>query len=619
MAATGGGGCEMRAPSILAMNMDDLQLAETIAAACGGTVEAFGKRIKSHPNRFDDPASHIRRLFSQGRPIVAIMAAGAVIRVLAPVIADKRNEPPVLAVAPDGSAAVPLLGGHRGANELARKIAAATGGAAAVTTAGDIKLGVALDAPPPGYRLGNRENAKNVMAALAAGESARLDGYAGWLANSSILFGRNGPVSLRVTERKVSAEENELIYHPSVLVLGMGCERGAIAGEAIGLAEQVLAEHHLARESLAFVASLDIKADEPAIHAVAEHFGVPARFFKAARLEAESGRLANPSPAVFAEVGCHGVAEGAALAGVGDSGELLVEKRKSKHATAAVGRAIAPIIDLPGKARGILFVVGIGPGGEAWRSPEATQMIERATDLVGYSLYLDLVAKFSEGKTRHEFSLGEEEKRVRHAMELAGRGRQVALVCSGDAGIYAMASLVFDLLDRGRLSDAARRIEIVVAPGISALQAAAARTGALLGHDFCAISLSDLLTPWKVIEKRIEAAASGDFVVALYNPVSRRRRTQLEHARRVLLQHRPADTPVVVATNLGRAGENVRAVKLAELDCGDVDMLTVVLVGSSQSRTVTAGDGRIYAYTPRGYDAKDGTAIDRGDTTEAAQ
>ncbi len=249
-------------------------------------------------------------------------------------------------------------------------------------------------------------------------------------------------------------------------------------------------------------------------------------------------------------------------------------------------------------------------------------MVKASTDLVGYSLYLDLLGPLTRGKTRHDFDLGKEEARVRHAMELAGEGRDVALVCSGDAGIYAMATLVFELLDKAEgedgLSDGARRIEIACSPGISALQAAAARAGAPLGHDFCTISLSDLLTPWEDIQRRVKAAGEGDFVIAFYNPVSMKRRTQLAYARDRLLEHRPADTPVILATNLGRAGELIRVVPLAELNVDDVDMLTVVVVGSSNSSTVTTGEGRTWVYTPRGYARKQGSAMTHIATGDAA-
>jgi cobalt-precorrin 5A hydrolase/precorrin-3B C17-methyltransferase len=176
----------------------------------------------------------------------------------------------------------------------------------------------------------------------------------------------------------------------------------------------------------------------------------------------------------------------------------------------------------------------------------------------------------------------------------------VVLVSSGDPGIYAMAALVFELLDGPDAADWAH-VAIEVVPGISAMQLAAARAGAPLGHDFCAISLSDLMTPWPVIEARIRAAATADFVVAFYNPVSRRRRQQLAAARDILLGARPADTPVIVARNLARAGETVETVPLGDLEPDRLDMLSLVIVGSSASRAVRRG-GRDWVYTPRGYD-----------------
>jgi len=173
-------------------------------------------------------------------------------------------------------------------------------------------------------------------------------------------------------------------------------------------------------------------------------------------------------------------------------------------------------------------------------------------------------------------------------------GERVALGCSGEPGIYAMASLVMEILD-GMREPAARRIAVRVVPGVSAFQAAAARAGAPIGHDFCAVSLSDLLTPREVIEDRLAAAARADFVIALYNPVSKARRETFERALRILREHRAAKTPVVVARNLGRAGEG------EHLDPAAIDMLTVLIVGSSQTRTFAQG-GRRRAYTPRGYD-----------------
>jgi cobalt-precorrin 5A hydrolase/precorrin-3B C17-methyltransferase len=593
-------------PAVVILSASAASLGRRIAEQIGGELHAAAARVAEADVRFTSAKNHIQALFAAGRPIVAVMASGALIRLLAPVLSDKNSEPPVLAVAEDGSSVVPLLGGHHGANDLARKTADPLGAHAAITTAGDLRFGLALDQPPQSYVLANQQNAKAVMAELVAGAGVRLEGAsAAWLTQSRLPFEQEARVTLSVTDQHKTAGELELVYHPKTLVLGMGCERHAKPEEAIALAEEALANGGFAPASIAAVCSIDLKADETAIHTVAAHFGVPARFFSAATLEAEAPRLKNPSEVVFAEVGCHGVAEGAALAAVGASGELVVEKIKSKGATAAIARA-ADIVEpnTIGRARGTLFVVGIGPGSEGWRSPEVSRMVQASTDLVGYSLYLDLLGPLAEGKTRHDFDLGKEEARVVHAMELAGEGRTVALVCSGDAGIYAMATLVFELFDKGGITDAASRIEVQVSPGISALQAAAARIGAPLGHDFCTISLSDLLTPWEHIQRRVKAAGEGDFVIAFYNPVSMKRRTQLAYARDELLKYRPASTPVILATNLGREGETVRTVPLGELDVDDVDMLTVVVVGSSESRTVTTGDGKTWVYTPRGYSGK---------------
>jgi len=251
--------------------------------------------------------------------------------------------------------------------------------------------------------------------------------------------------------------------------------------------------------------------------------------------------------------------------------------------------------------------VGIGPGQATWRTPEVSRLVADAEELVGYGLYIDLLGPLAAGKARSDFPLGGEEDRCRYALEQAAKGLNVALVCSGDAGIYAMGALVFELLDRDAdalgVSDAAKRVDVVCSPGVSALQGAAARAGAPLGHDFCAISLSDLLTPREDIVKRLHAAAEGDFVIAFYNPVSMRRRTLLAEARDILLKHRPATTPVMLASSLGRPEEHIRYRNLADLKVDEVDMLTVVLVGSSHSKLAQLGEGP-RMYTPRGYARK---------------
>lgn len=604
----------MKRPAIVVISKNGSEIASTIAAKMD--VEIFGLegRVENADVPFSETKKVLQDLFSAGRAIIAVMAAGAVIRILAPILKDKHVEPAVIAISDDGSSVVPLLGGHHGANSMAKEIATIVKGNAAITTAGDIHFGIALDEPPEGWSLVSPENTKLVMAKLLDGVSVCLEGNASdeakWLEDSDLEIGLDGDIMLLASTRKPieNTDDDYLMYVPKVHVLGIGCERHCSTEELIKHVEGVLDEEDISKASIACVCSIDLKADEKAISEVAKHLGVECRFFEAERLEIEKERLQNPSKIVFQEVGCHGVAEGAALAAVGSNGHLVVPKSKSKRSTVAIGRAPKVLtekeVDQIGRSQGKLFVIGIGPGQEAWRSPEASRMVEASTDLVGYSLYLDLICDLSSGKIRHDFDLGKEEARVRHAMMLAGEGKSVSLVCSGDAGIYAMATLVFELLKNGELPDAAKRIGIEVSPGISALQAAAARAGAPLGHDFCTISLSDLLTPWEAIKMRVKAAAEGDFVIAFYNPVSRRRRTQLAYAKDVLLKHRPKNTPVILATNLGREEEKVRVVELFELEIDDVDMLTVVIVGSSETQTVETGSGQLWTFTPRGYSAK---------------
>ncbi len=385
-----------------------------------------------------------------------------------------------------------------------------------------------------------------------------------------------------------------LIYHSHTLAVGVGCERGTSREEVTTLINNTLKENNLAVQSIAGYASIDIKEDEPAISSL---YNV--NFFSAEELNAFAPKLKTPSGYVMAEVGTPGVAEAAALAAAGPDAELIVPKTKSKRATVAIARAPLPLIEMHGRRMGTLAVIGIGPGSKMTRSPDANLELNLATDWVGYDLYLDLIADIKTDQIEHRFPLGGEEARVRHAIALAKQGKQVALVCSGDAGIYAMAALVYEIIDLEPT-----RIKVEVIPGISAFQAAAAKAGAMIGHDFCCISLSDLLTPWEAIEKRVKSAADGDFVISFYNPRSLKRRDQLERAFAILKDHRPPDTPVIIASNLGRAEEKVTIVKFADFDPDDVDMLTLVIVGSSQSRSVRRGDGKTYAYTPRGYAKK---------------
>ena len=662
------------AVAIVALTQKGLATARRIGAGLtGARVHGYAPRVSGADVEFDDVGAELRRLFASDADIVGVCAAGILIRTLAPALADKRRESAVVAVAEDASAVVPLLGGHRGANALARRLGAALGVPAAITTAGESRWQVALDDPPPGWVLANPHHCKSFMARLLAGERCRLEGEqsrftlsggeaplpagegfgvregpsvgplagravdfnpltpglspagreeesgdspapasvkwsregeADWLRRSGIEFQADAPLAVRVTDAPEAGDEDTLVYHRRRFALGVGCERGIAASELEDLVERTLADADLSPRALAGVFSVDVKADEPAVHALADALGVPARFFDPPTLEALTPRLANPSDAVFREVGCHGVSEAAALAAAGSGGTLRVTKTKSRRATCAIGEAPRPIDAMQvGRARGALAVVGLGPGTPAWRTPAADRAIGSATHLVGYRGYLDMVPA-SRGQVRHAYALGEETDRVDQALALAAGGDRVALVCSGDPGVYAMAALVFERLELAE-DPGWRRSEIVVIPGVSAMHGAAALAGAPLGHDFCAVSLSDLLTPWAAIERRLEAAAAGDFVVALYNPASVRRRRGLARALEILAAKRPPSTPVVVARAVGREEQSVTTTCLRDLDQSSVDMMTLLIVGSTETRS-TGG----HVYTPRGYRAKRGPMED---------
>ena len=595
---------------VFALGESSLETARKVSLALDAPIVFRGFGLLKPDAGKSDVGVQLREHFQAGRTIVGVCAAGILIRSLAQVLRSKLTEPPVICVADDGSAVVPLLGGHRGANSIAVTIADALGCKAAVTTASDAVLGVALDDPPAGWRLENPWDVKSASAAILAGAKVRVSGEAAWLvplidavgAEQAGSLGEDGPIV-------VQAEGAEaLTYRRQAFALGVGCSRGCCAADLIGLVNRSLADSGISIYAVKGVYSIDAKSDEAAVHALAAELGVPARFYSADELNEESARLDNPSEVVHAAVGSYGVCEAAALAAAGPEGSLEIPKRKSANATCALAR-IGSGGGRKGIKRGRLSIVGIGPGDREWRTPEAVRHMWQADELVGYRKYLDLAGEEFASIPSRRFELGEEVARCKYALEQAALGRNIALVTSGDAGIYAMGSLVMELLEgefEGSVSDSAKRVDVICVPGITAMQAASARVGAMLGNDFCAISLSDLLTPEAEIIRRVEAAGAGNFVTAFYNPASNRRRSLLNKARDILLQNRSPETPVLLARNLGRDDEAIKLIKLAELDVSLTDMMTVVIVGNQDSRAFRLGDRSKgsegwHSYTPRGY------------------
>jgi cobalt-precorrin 5A hydrolase / precorrin-3B C17-methyltransferase len=571
------------APAVVVLGQNSVTVARKIISVLpGATLYGLAGRTSEVDVSFSNFGETLRELFAQGTPLIGICAAGILIRTLAPMIADKRQEPPVLAVAEDGSAVVPLLGGLSGVNDLARRIAEVLDVKAAITTTGDIRFRTALLSPPPGYHLANPDDAKTFISDLLAGAQVKLEGTAAWLSNSQLPIDSHGNLTIKISDRLLNPTANCLVYHPATIAIAFSEISGTSDG-VVASVQRLLADAELAPASVAGVFAPIAIAANPVIHAVASALGVPVRFFTSNQLEKLQSQGYSLSQAV-------------AMSATGASGELI-----STVAEMAIAISPEPIDSSTiGQPRGRLAVIGTGPGSQEWMSPEVKEILKSATDLVGYTTYLNLVGSLAEGKQRHDSDNREEISRAQMALDLAAEGRYVAVVSSGDPGIYAMATAIFEVLDYHAKPEW-DSIEIHVAPGISAMQAAAAAIGAPLGHDFCAISLSDILKPWSIIEQRISAAAEADFAIAVYNPVSKERTWQLTAAKNILLRYRTPHTPVVLGRNLGRKGQSVKVITLEELAPAVADMQTIIIVGSSKTRTIQRSDGSVSVYTPRQY------------------
>jgi cobalt-precorrin 5A hydrolase/precorrin-3B C17-methyltransferase len=470
----------MKTLAIITLGEKSIAIARQIQTVIpSATIYGLASRTQTSDRQYDKFSETVSELFSQGHPIIGICAAGILIRSLAPLLSDKRAEPPVVAIAEDGSAVVPLLGGLNGANDLARQIAKVLQVQAAITTTGDLRFQTSLLAPPSGYRLLNDdEQAKTFLSDLLAGKSVQLIGDAPWLSESNLPFVDIATHIIEVISSKIE-------------------------------------------------------------------------------LEAIASKL---------------------------SSTYLIYQTDPLQNQNITGK---------------LSIIGTGPGAAKWMSPEVKVILEDATDFVGYKTYINLIKEFTRGKTIHASDNRVELDRARLALNLATEGKSVVIVSSGDPGIYGMAAAVFEVLDH-EADSKWNQIDIHVAPGISAAQAAAAAIGAPIGHDFCTISLSDILKPWEVIEQRLAAAAQVDFAIAIYNPISTQRRWQLTAAKEILLQWRSPDTPVILGRKMGRKGENVQVIKLVELTSELADMQTVIIIGSSKTKTLEICD-RLRVYTPRKY------------------
>ncbi|KQQ54917.1 precorrin-3B C17-methyltransferase [Pseudomonas sp. Leaf127] len=551
-------------PALVILGNGSLATAQRIQQLYpGARVHGLSERVQGADVTYDDFGATLRQLYQQNTPIIALCAAGIVIRTLAPLLLEKGAEPPVLAVAEDGSAVVPLLGGLGGVNVMARTIAAHLQVTPAITTSGELRFGTCLLNPPEGYVLGDLEQGKRFVSDLLAGETVRIEGQAPWLGAARLPEDPQAARSIHVghAERAPAADEL-LIYPRNVLV-----EVGQVTDDLAVRVRTALHQDGIAAQSLACLLGDISSMADARLHQAAADLQVPVRF-----------------------------------------GQADVPLQMSRHDGLAIGVGAAPLdVERIGQRRGRLAVIGLGPGAAELMVPAVKAELARATDVLGYETYVRMAGPFREDQVLHCTDNREEMQRARHAFELAAQGRSVVVVSSGDPGVFAMAAAVLEALHEVA-DDAAHAdwhaVELQMLPGVSASLATAAQAGAPLGHDFCVMSLSDNLKPWDIIERRLDLAAQADLALAFYNPISRSRPWQLGRALEIVRQHRTPETPVTLGRDIGRPGQTLRIITLGELTPEQVDMRTMVLIGSSTTCTFARAGGGQWVYTPRWYGAK---------------
>ncbi|KRA10134.1 precorrin-3B C(17)-methyltransferase [Pseudomonas sp. Root569] len=540
-------------PAIVILGQGSLATARKIQQVYpGALIHGLAGRVDGADQVYSEFGATLRQLYQQGTPLIALCAAGIVIRTLAPLLLEKGEEPGVLAVAEDGSAVVPLLGGLGGVNVMARDIAAALGVSAAITTSGELRFGTCLLNPPAGYQLADIELGKGFVSDLLAGESVRIEGDAPWLDQANLPQDQQARLAIHVGNAERIPAANELLIYPRNVYVT--CKPGEQLVERVRTA---LHEAGIAVQALACLLASDLQMAEGSLHEAALALGVPLRFTQVTPVADISITVAE-QPLDLSQVG---------------------------------------------RPRGRLSVIGLGPGAAELMVPAVKAELARCTDVLGYETYVRMAGPFREDQVQHCTDNREEMQRARHAFELAAQGRSVVVVSSGDPGVFAMAAAVIEALHESG-DPAWHQVDLEILPGVSASLATAAQAGAPLGHDFCVMSLSDNLKPWSIIEKRLDLASQADLALAFYNPISRSRPWQLGRALEIVALHRTPETPVVLGRDIGRPGQTLRVTTLGQLTPEQVDMRTMVLVGSSTTCTFPRAGGGEWVYTPRWYGEK---------------
>ncbi len=550
----------------------------------------------------------VKRHWAKGTNLVFVMAAGIVVRTIAPLLGNKRIDPAVVVLDDLGEHAISLLSGHAGgANGLAIEIGRLVGAQPVVTTASDKNGLPSIDlwAESVGLAVENwKALPKKGRKLVDEGTLRVFSDVAIDLPEAYEPAGDASIADVVVTNRTAlpGLRKDAVILRPGNLTVGIGCNSGTDAREIEDAVRKTLFDAGLSFLSLSAVGTIDKKASEPGLLAFTRLHGLPLLSFTPDELNSVPGVA--PSEAARKATGANAVADPSALLASGD-GRLKVAKRKMGNVTVAIAeraRLLSIGTDGPddsmGAPKGAIYIVGTGPGSIEHLTPRAFQAIRRSDVIVGYPTYLNLIRGLIAGKEIVSTGMAREIDRCTKAIDLARKGKRVSVISGGDPGIYAMAGLIFDLLRENKVP-LPESVSVEVIPGISALNACAARLGAPLMHDFAVISLSDRLTPWETIARRLDAAAGTDFVIVLYNPKSASRRRHIRKAQEIVLRHRPGSTPVGIVKGATRQDEAVILSDLDSMPFHEIDMQTTVIIGNSQS---VVWNGRMI--TPRGYENK---------------
>ena len=535
--------------------------------------------------------------------IIFIGSIGAAIRLINSFLTNKDKDPGVIVIDKKGSRIIPLVGSHQANTQnIAFQISNLFGGEIIETNNSNDQNYLNIDSFGNQWgwkKSGNKKDWSEIVIKQANKEEIfckQLSGITLWKNSESA---KDINFSFEEYSNKVNSTFNISVYtinlntwHPPVLWVGLGCERNTSKDLIANSLKNFFESSNLSPHSIAGFATIDIKKDEKGILELAKENNLPIKFFT--REDLSQVIVPNPSNVVRKEIGIPSVAEASCLMAAGEESKLLKEKRIFKNQSGAVTIAVAESKNQYNPNHGEIHIIGSGPGDISFLTNNARKALSRCTVWIGYKMYLDLIKPLKRSdQVFIESKLTEEKDRCSKAIKLAEQGIKVALISSGESGFYGMAGLLLELLQKIKKE---YRPFFEVHPGISSVQLAAALSGAPLMNDFCSISLSDKLTPWSLIEKKIEGALWGDFVIALFNPQSIERNWQLKSAIDICLKSRHRDTPVLLAKQVGRENQSKKFFTLNTIPFKEIDMLTIIIIGNSQTTLVD----EIFL-TPRGY------------------